>query len=233
MKDIRLKFSKKRNMIFISHLDLLRLFQRVFRRAGIKLKYTGSFNPQPKMSFGTALSLGVESESEYMDIELEEDMDIEELKEKLNDNLPEGIEILGAIEKKEKASIMSLIAWSTYEVKTSLKEDFSNEDIENEIKNFLDLNEIVDIREKKKKNKITKREVNIRSLIKSIEVIEKKGKNLNLFMFLKTGSNGNLKPEIVLEKINEYTSLKLDIEDIIIVRKELMVEEENKIKTII
>lgn len=233
MKDIRLKFSKKKDMIYISHLDLMRLLQRVFRRAGIKMEYTQGFNPQPKMSFATALALGTESDSEYMDIELAEDIEIDELIERLNENLPDGIEMLGGVEKTDKASIMSLIEWGTYEVEADLKKDYTEEEIQKEIDKFLQLDEIIDIKEKKKKKKIIRREVNIRDLIKNLELISAEDGEVKFFMFLKTGSNGNLKPETVIKKIEEYTDLEMETDYPRVYRKELLIEENNKIVNII
>ena len=61
-KLIRVKYKKEDLMIFISHLDLQRLLQRAFRRAKINLSYSEGFNPHPKMSYGNALALGVESQ---------------------------------------------------------------------------------------------------------------------------------------------------------------------------
>ena len=68
---MRVKFIKIKDMIYISHLDVQSLFQRAFRRAGISLSYSQGYNPHPKMSYGNALALGVESYGEYVDIDIE------------------------------------------------------------------------------------------------------------------------------------------------------------------
>ncbi|MDY4561321.1 MAG: TIGR03936 family radical SAM-associated protein, partial [Peptostreptococcus porci] len=73
-KIMRIKFTKLGDMKYISHLDVQRLFQRVFRRAEVRLSYSQGFNPHPKMSYGNALALGVESYGEYVDIEIEDDL---------------------------------------------------------------------------------------------------------------------------------------------------------------
>ena len=80
-------------MIYISHLDLMRLFSRAFRRASLPIKITEGFNPHPKFSIKKALKLGVESDNEEASITLIEEVDNEEFKQRLQRQLPQGIEI--------------------------------------------------------------------------------------------------------------------------------------------
>ena len=63
---------------YISHLDLMRLFERTFNRIDAPIEYSQGFNPKPKISIASPLSLGIESEEEWMDIELLEKVDQEE-----------------------------------------------------------------------------------------------------------------------------------------------------------
>ena len=93
MTRITFIFSKKAQMRYISHLDLMRLLTRAMRRAGLPLRMTQGFNPHPRLSLKRALKLGVESESESASILLEEDMEAEEFMDRLTKQLPEGIEI--------------------------------------------------------------------------------------------------------------------------------------------
>lgn len=80
-------------MKYISHLDLMRLFNRALRRADLKLKMTEGFNPHPKLSIKRALKLGLESESEEATIVLNEVVAPEDFLGRLQKQLPEGIEI--------------------------------------------------------------------------------------------------------------------------------------------
>jgi len=82
-------------MKFISHLDLMRLFTRALRRTDLPLEITRGFNPHPKLSIKRALKLGLESENEEAVVVLQELVKNEEFKEKLQQQLPEGIEIKG------------------------------------------------------------------------------------------------------------------------------------------
>ena len=80
-------------MKYISHLDLMRLFMRALRRAELPLKITEGFSPHPKLSIKRALKLGVESENEEASIMLTEQINLKEFKDRLQQQLPEGIEI--------------------------------------------------------------------------------------------------------------------------------------------
>ncbi len=91
-------FSKKGLMKYISHLDLMRLFTRAFRRAGLPLKISEGFSPHPKFSIKRALKLGVESDNEEATVLLTEPLKPEEFKERLQIQLPEGIFIKQIIE---------------------------------------------------------------------------------------------------------------------------------------
>jgi len=86
-------FSKKGLIRFISHLDLMRLFQRALRRAQLPIAFTCGFSPHPKMSFKKALKLGLESEAEEASFYIDGWMNTEEFKMRLQGQLPEGITI--------------------------------------------------------------------------------------------------------------------------------------------
>lgn len=96
---LRLLFEKKGNAIWISHLDLMRLFQRAFKRAGLMLTHTQGYNPRPSVSIALPLSVGVESCCELLDFELEgETVSCDEICSRLNDALVEGVRVLRVYE---------------------------------------------------------------------------------------------------------------------------------------
>ena len=91
----RALFEKTGNAVYISHLDLMRLFQRSFKRAGLPLTHTKGYNPRPSVSIALPLSLGVESVCELLDFDLEgEGYSCREIQELLNQNLTEGVRVL-------------------------------------------------------------------------------------------------------------------------------------------
>jgi radical SAM-linked protein len=93
---VRLRFSKRGKVRFVSHRDVARAFERAFRIEQLPLAFTLGFAPRPKVSFGLALSVGHESIAEYLDVELREPTDPELLPGPLSDALPDGIAVDGA-----------------------------------------------------------------------------------------------------------------------------------------
>ena len=89
-------FTKKGSMKYISHLDLMRLFMRAMRRADLPLKITQGFSPHPKLSIKRALKLGVESDNEEATVALKEPVSPQDFKDRLQEQLPEGIQIKNA-----------------------------------------------------------------------------------------------------------------------------------------
>ena len=94
---LRILFEKKGNAVWISHLDLMRLFQRAFKRAGLPLTHTQGFNPRPSVSIALPLSVGVESSCELLDFTLDTDaVDLTNLPAQLNEKLVPGVRVLAA-----------------------------------------------------------------------------------------------------------------------------------------
>jgi radical SAM-linked protein len=90
---IRFIFTKKGQMRYISHLDLMRLLMRAMRRARLPLKLSEGFTPRPKLSIKRALKLGLESEGEEASVVLREFLNPDDFKDRLKAQLPEGITI--------------------------------------------------------------------------------------------------------------------------------------------
>lgn len=93
---VKIKYKKGEEVKFISHLDLMRAFQRAIRRAGIPIAYSQGFNPHMKISWGKALKVGETSESEEAELTLEKFAKPKEILEKINKQLPKGLEIIEA-----------------------------------------------------------------------------------------------------------------------------------------
>ncbi|MCL2105564.1 MAG: TIGR03936 family radical SAM-associated protein [Oscillospiraceae bacterium] len=94
----RIRFEKRGRAKYISHLDLMRAMSRAVRQAGIPLWYTEGFHPHPYLSFPLPLPLGQESLCEAMDLRLEQNMPLTEIREGLNAILPEGLRVLSVAE---------------------------------------------------------------------------------------------------------------------------------------
>lgn len=107
---LRALFEKTGNAAYISHLDLMRLFQRAFKRAGLPLTHTQGFNPRPSVSIALPMSLGAESHCELLDFALEGELpDYGEICDRLNEKLTEGVRVLQVYDGGEKLKNLALL----------------------------------------------------------------------------------------------------------------------------
>jgi len=114
---IRIRYAKIDRLRFLSHLDLMTLFHRAAVRAGVPIAFSCGFNPHPKIAFGPALSVGIESDAEYLDMETDPFIDLPQITKKLNATLPLGIRILAArVIPKGSPSLSGSIVRYKYEV---------------------------------------------------------------------------------------------------------------------
>ena len=88
---VRIHFQKVGDLRWISHRDLVRVFERIFRRAGLKLSMSEGFHPKARMSFPSALALGIAGQDEVMDVELAENEATEVIAQKLDALTPPGL----------------------------------------------------------------------------------------------------------------------------------------------
>ncbi len=106
----RLLFKKTGNAMWISHLDLMRLFQRAFKRAGLPLTHTQGYNPRPSVSIALPMSVGVESVCELLDFDLEgETVSCDEIKDRLNQALVSGIQVREVYQTGRKLKELTLL----------------------------------------------------------------------------------------------------------------------------
>ncbi len=106
----RLLFEKTGNAVWMSHLDLMRVFQRAFKRAGLLLTHTQGFNPRPSVSIAMPLSVGVESVCELLDFDLDGDnTSAEEICRRLNRSLVAGVRVLQAYDTGKKIKELAFL----------------------------------------------------------------------------------------------------------------------------
>ena len=140
----RVYFDKYGEMKFISHLDLLRFFERLFNKAEIPVKYSEGFHPRPKMSFGSPISLGTEAYNEIMDFETDVEISNEEVVKRLNESAVLGFKVNKVEEVPRKSSIMEEFTNMLYTV------EGSQEDMD-KLEELFNRDEILEVREKKGK----------------------------------------------------------------------------------
>lgn len=114
---MRLRFSKNGVMRYLSHLELITVFTRAVSRGDVPILFSLGFHPHPRFSFGTATSVGVESQAEYMDMFVDSCVSAGEVQNRLNAVLPEGLRILDSEEVNAKSpSISTLIVATRYRI---------------------------------------------------------------------------------------------------------------------
>ena len=158
---IRVKFIRGEELKFISHLDIMRIFERALRRSRLPIKYSEGFNPRPEMVFGLPLPVGVTSEAEYADFMMDRNISAGEFIDSLNPQMPPGLGIVTAMQRRGKNNIMASIAAALYDVSLFGEEPGFLTEADNELKRLMSMSEI--IVEKKGKHGI--KPVNIRPLI--------------------------------------------------------------------
>ncbi|MCD6321956.1 MAG: DUF2344 domain-containing protein [Clostridiales bacterium] len=187
MRIIRIKFKKDSTVKFISHLDMMKAFQRAVRRSGLDAEYSHGFNPQMQMVFGAPLSLGFTSKAEYADFSFTRDYEPEEVNNKLNDTLPAGLHVIDAGIRTIKTNIMTDIKYAVYDF--ILLSKMSHEDIVGKI---LAAENILVEKTRKGKTKT----IDIRQLIVKIEA-----ETDRLKILVKAGNQNNLNPRLLVEAI--------------------------------
>lgn len=120
MPRYKLTFTKEGYIRYTSHLDMLRLFNRAFKRSGIKLEYSKGFNPHPRISFAQPLSLGYTSLGELLEFQTEESFETPVIAEKLGRELPRGIAVMECVKISETGkSLASRVTHAEYIIKIS------------------------------------------------------------------------------------------------------------------
>ncbi|MCU0535978.1 MAG: TIGR03960 family B12-binding radical SAM protein, partial [Hydrococcus sp. Prado102] len=139
----RVWFGKQGEMALVSHLDLVRLFDRVVRRAALPIAFTGGYHPGPRISIANALPLGVTSSGEIVDFELTEWMEIEEFSQKLIAQLPADIPVYRVEEIEVKTlPATALLERAEYAITVETSEPVSTEQWQSWIDTVLALGEI-------------------------------------------------------------------------------------------
>lgn len=199
---VRIKFAKYSAVKFIGHLDVMRYFQKAIRRAGIDITYSGGFSPHQIMSFAAPLSVGHTSEGEYFDIEMNSFSSEEEIMERLQAVMVEGIDIL-AVKRLPpgEGNAMAGVAAASYLVgfreRCQLPEDWAER-----LLDFYAQESIPVVKKTKKGEK----EMNLKEGIYELAIreipdeslMDGMGSRKGVYLLLNASSGGNIKPSFVL-----------------------------------
>lgn len=192
---LRFRFIKRGSLQYISHLDLVRTMNKVIVRAKLPLWYTEGFNPKPKMIFAAPLSIGTESECEFMDIRMCEYIDPAEAMARINANVTDEMQIVEAYYPDSKFADLK---WMSYRISISPAE--LDPGIVDKCNEMLSLDTI----EVLKKN--SEQTINIRPLIKSTTTVLE-GNSIVINALLSADPSSFLNPEYVVKYLKDKCGL--------------------------
>lgn len=196
----QLIFSKTGLLKFVGHLDMMRTMQRALNRAQVPLSYTQGFNPHPHMTFANPLGLGCSGENEIMEIRTEKDISDQDLFDRLNAQLPDGLHIKAVRTLADgRAAIMALIKAARYEILLPDPEgpEAAGIDWKRAVEQLMQQETVTITRTGKVHGQKRKIEVNARPLIYQAEV--EKGRLLKVLCAC--GSEENLKIDLLVDAL--------------------------------
>ncbi len=209
---VRVKFKKYGPIRFIGHLDVMRFFQKCIRRAELDIAYSAGFSPHQIMSFAAPLGVGLESNGEYMDIELTTVSSSQDMISRLNAASVPGIEIIGMKELPEGAgNAMASVAAAGYTIRfrPDRKPGF---DLAEKIPDFMAKEQIFITKETKKSTL----EVDLKPGIYEFRAQE----DGSFYLLVDASSAGNIKPATVIEALVKMNGESLQENALMITREE-------------
>lgn len=188
---LRVKFAKTGAMKFIGHLDIMRYFQKAIRRAEIDIAYSAGFSPHQIMSFAAPLGVGLESTGEYFDIEVNSVTGSEDMKQRLNAAMAEGMQVMSVRMLPEDAgNAMASVAAARYTI--AFAKGRPGFDLQTAAEAFMQKEHINVTKQTKKSIK----EMDLRPYIYEMTADSEK-----VHLFVDASSAGNIKPSLVMETL--------------------------------
>lgn len=208
---VRIKFSKYDSMIFIGHLDMMRYFQKAMRRAEIDISYSQGFNPHQIMSFAAPLGVGIYSNGEYVDIQVESATTSKEMMDALNEVMVEGVDILSVKKLPDDAkNAMASVAAASYTIRFRQGHEPSF-NYRNAFNQFKEKKSIFITKQTKKSEK----ELDLAPSIYEMKLTED-----GIYLLVDASSAGNIKPSLVMEAFYKDNGAELGQFDLVITRED-------------
>lgn len=189
---VRFVYTKKNYMKYLGHLDLLRFFERIFRRLELPLAFSEGFNPRPKLRFGGPLSVGVASEYEIMEVELSGDVVIAQFITRFNAVSPKGIKLLDYRVIDKVQSLMHHLALAVYTVRLPLVEQMASYQL---AERFANAPEIILRKRNKKRRWVDK---DLKPLVAQIEALPNAEKDDYYRVAVYSTEQGSAKPKDII-----------------------------------
>ena len=196
---VRLRFRKVGNLQYISHLDLQRVFSHILTRSGVPVWYTEGFNPHPKMVFALPLSVGTQSVCEYLDIKIDRKISLDEIVERLNNQVTDELKI-----EKAYFPVTKFQEIATVEYQISIFDETVTTDTAAKVEELFKNQTL----KATKKTKSGEKEIVINDYIKELSA-ESVDKKLDVTVELAAGE-GSLNPEMIVSALREKLLLLAD-----------------------
>jgi radical SAM-linked protein len=196
LQRLRIAYTKGEPLRYISHLDMMRLWERTFRRAELPVAHTQGFNPRPRIGMACPLPTGVTSRAELLDVFLTEWMDVAEVMRRLSDHLPGGMEVLRMDDVGLRMpALMSLAAVVEYQCHVLW--DKPTDSLEAKLLEWMAQTSVM--RERQRKGRRDTHD--LRPLVERLWVIGPSGESWVIGMRLRSDPEGTGRPDEVLKAL--------------------------------
>jgi radical SAM-linked protein len=193
LQRLRIVFSKEAALKYISHLDLLRMWERALRRARVPLAYSQGFNPRPKLFFAAALAVGCTGRAEILDLLLEQRVGMREFASRLKEQMPDGVHVLSVSEVDMALPTLPCeVIAAEYEVQVQGEEAAGA--VQARLDALLAAASIPRIRPRPDGARL----YDLRPLVQSLKVVGRRGEVTVMRMFLQADAHGTGRPDEVL-----------------------------------
>lgn len=196
MQRLRVRFSRGDEVKYISHLDIMRLWERALRRAGIPLAYTEGFSPHPRLSLAAPLVVGVTSQAELMDIFSTKPVSPHWFSGAVSQQLPPGIEILEVYQMApDMPSLQSQVGYAEYTVEMATEKKRDNI--------LLAIDSLLSAKSLpwQHQRDVGTRHYDLRALIDDIWLIDWRDRHVTIGMRLRCDNSGSGRPEQVISAL--------------------------------
>lgn len=204
---IRIRFGKYGMMKYVGHLDMMRYFQKCIRRAGIDIAYSAGFSPHQIMSFAAPLGVGITSDGEYLDMEVNTTLSSEASLRALNEVMAEDVKVISYRKLKDTdKKAMAAVAAADYRLTVLEEDEALNVDYEAALREFLEESREILVAKQTKKGERT---MDLKKLIYELRVLPEE-KQPVFYVKACAGSADNVKPELALKAFYRFLGAAYD-----------------------
>lgn len=223
MAKMRFEITKGEEIRYISHLDYASAIQRAIIRAKLPAAYSEGFNPHMKISFASALAVGITSEVEYLDLELQEEVELTQGVKQLMATLPPGIRVKRAKYVIGKTpALMAIVNLATYDIIVPFVEGTEFAAVEESVRQFNEAGEVLFVRRTPKGRK----EIEVKQYMDAPIIVRPQDQGVHMELHIKITPGGSIKPGEIVEALVAGFGLGVLRDSALITRTGLYVADE-------